>query len=61
MSGIYQIYTIHNNMTDIYLSYTHIITFLQVPDVYDINYDKRYGIIDQIYDIKVCYDIIVKL
>jgi hypothetical protein len=32
ISGIYQIYTIHNNMTGIYLSYTHIITFLQVPD-----------------------------
>ena len=27
----------------------------------DINYDKRYDIIDQIYDIIVCYDIIVKL
>jgi len=29
--------------------------------IYDINYDKRYDIIDQIYDIIVCYDIILKL
>ncbi len=29
--------------------------------IYDINYDKRYDIIDQIYEIIVCYDIIVKL
>jgi hypothetical protein len=30
--GIYQIYTIHYHISGIYLSYTHIITFLQVPD-----------------------------
>ena len=29
--------------------------------MYDINNDKRYDIIDQIYDIIGCYDIIVKL
>jgi hypothetical protein len=32
ISGIYQIYVIHRHMSGIYLAYTHIITFLQVPD-----------------------------